>query len=217
MDDDLQNPPHEIIHLIHKMQEGYDVVFGKFKQKKHVLYRRIGTKIINVLNSQIFHKPQEITLSNFRIIKKDVIQRILQYNTGFPYIPGLILLFVDNVGNVLVEHHERKIGKSNYTLYRIFQLVARLLFNYSSFPLKLMSLAGLICCIMSLGICALVILKALLWGTNVPGWASIVALISLFNSFIMLMFGLTGEYLSRILSQLSYSQSYQIKEVLKHE
>jgi len=115
MDDDLQNPPSEIHKLFNRIEEGYDLVFGKFPLKKHSFYRRIGSKIINYLNGVIFNKPKDITLSNFRIFTKSVSDRALSYKTNYPYIPGLLLLHSSEIGNVLTLHEERKIGKSNYT------------------------------------------------------------------------------------------------------
>ena len=57
MDDDLQNPPSEIINLINKIttEEKYDLVIGKFREKKHPLYRRIGSMFVGYLNEKIFY------------------------------------------------------------------------------------------------------------------------------------------------------------------
>ena len=142
MDDDLQNPPKEIIKLIEKINEGYDLVFAKFKQKKHILFRRLGSRIIKLLNEKIFNKPKKIILTNFRIFNKSVADRVSKYKTFYPYIPGLLLLFSSSIGNVETEHHVRETGKSNYSIFKILKLVSRLLFNYSSFPLKLLTIVG---------------------------------------------------------------------------
>jgi glycosyltransferase involved in cell wall biosynthesis len=217
MDDDLQNPPAEIIHLINKMNEGYDAVFGKFKQKKHSFTRRMGSKFIGYLNTKIFNKPCDITLSNFRIIRMDVVKRILEYRTGFPYIPGLILMFSNQMANVLVEHRERMEGKSNYTARKILQLTARLLFNYSSFPLRVLSKFGVFLALFGFLVGLFAFIRAVFYKINIPGWASTVVLITFFNGFCILLLGIMGEYLSRIMSQLSSQNSYQIKKVIKSE
>ncbi|MCK9236791.1 MAG: glycosyltransferase family 2 protein [Thiopseudomonas sp.] len=144
MDDDLQNPPSELKHLINKIKNSeYDLVFGKFREKKHAAHRRMGSKIIGYLNKKVFKKPDNITLTNFRIVKREVIERVLRHKTPYPYIPGLLLLYASNVGNVFVEHHERDVGSSNYTLPKILSLVSRLLINYSSYPLRLLSRADI--------------------------------------------------------------------------
>ena len=64
------------------------------------------------------------------------------YQTSYPYIPGLALMFSANPANVMVEHKPRPVGKSNYNLFKIAELVMRILFNYSSYPLRLVSFIG---------------------------------------------------------------------------
>ena len=81
LDDDLQNPPAEIVHLIRAAGEGHDVVFGRFRQKQHAAYRRLGSRMVGLLNDRIFHKPEDLVLSNFRIIRRDVVDRVCAYRT----------------------------------------------------------------------------------------------------------------------------------------
>jgi len=217
MDDDMQNPPKEIAHLIDKANQGYDVVFGRFRAKKHNLARQLGSRIVGYLNTKIFLKPKDIQLSNFRIIRSDVIQRILKYQTSFPYIPGLILMFSEKAGNVTVEHHSRKVGKSNYSLIRIMKLVGTILFNYSSFPIKFFGGAGALIALASFIFGIIIILKRLTTGTQVAGWATVVVLLSFLGGYIILMLALLGEYLSRIANRMSQNKSYTVKEVIQGE
>ncbi|MGO9872195.1 MAG: glycosyltransferase family 2 protein, partial [Acidimicrobiia bacterium] len=57
MDDDLQNPPEEIIHLIDEAMTGPDVVFGKFRHKQAAPHRTLGSKAIGLINRRIFGQP----------------------------------------------------------------------------------------------------------------------------------------------------------------
>jgi glycosyltransferase involved in cell wall biosynthesis len=217
MDDDMQNPPEEIIHLIDKTYEGYDVVFGKYSEKKHNLFRRMGSKIIDYLNYKIFTKPKEITLSNFRIIEKSVVDRILSYQTLFPYITGLSLMLSHKTGNVQVQHQKRSLGKSKYTLRKILDLVATILFSYSSFPIRFFGIVGFMIASASFVLGLILILKKLIAGFNVAGWTSLMVLFSFVGGYIIFMLSMLGEYLSRITNQTSSRQGFYIKEVVKSE
>lgn len=217
MDDDMQNPPEEITHLIDMANQGYDTVFGRFRSKKHSFMRKLGSGIVGYLNTKIFQKPKDIQLSNFRIIRRDVIQRILEYQTSFPYIPGLILMFSEKAGNVTVEHHPRKVGKSGYSMIRILKLVGTILFNYSSFPIKFFGVAGALIALTSFVFGVIFILKRLTRGTQVAGWTTVVVLLSFLGGYIILMLALLGEYLSRIANRMSQKKSYTIKEVIHSE
>jgi glycosyltransferase involved in cell wall biosynthesis len=217
MDDDLQNPPEEIIHLIHKGGEGYDLVFGQFRSKQHASYRRVGTRIIGAINIRVFHKPDDLVLSNFRLIRRDVVDRICNYQTGYPYIPGLALMFAANPANVMVEHQPRPVGKSNYNWFKITELVMRILFNYSSYPLRLVSLIGGGIAALSLLLGVYFLIKALFVGTSVQGWASVVVLLSFFNGIVILILSMLGEYTIRLLQQTSQANSYHIKEIVRSD
>ncbi len=215
MDDDLQNPPEEIIHLIHKAAEGHhDLVLGRFRTKQHASYRRWGSKVINWLNGKIFDKPEGLVLSNFRLLHKDVVKRICDYQSPFPYIPGLALMFSSSRANVEVDHQPRRVGQSSYNFIRIATLVATILFNYSSFPLRLVMGIGLGVSLASFLFGVTVLVKGVFHHAAVPGWTTLVVLLSFFNGMLMLMVGILGEYMVRVLTQASGSSPYQVKEVV---
>ena len=215
MDDDLQNPPEEIAHLIRKAAEGHhDLVLGRFRTKQHASYRRWGSRVVNWLNGRIFDKPEGLVLSNFRLLHGDVVKRICDYQSPFPYIPGLALMFSASPANVDVDHQPRRVGQSSYGFLRIATLVATILFNYSSFPLRLVMGIGLGVSLASFLLGAAVLIKGFIHGSQVPGWTTLVVLLSFFNGMLMLMVGILGEYMVRVLTQASGGSPYQVKEVV---
>ena len=115
---------------------GYDVVFGKFERKQAAGYRRLGSKLISMINRRIFGQPPDLAVSNFRILRRDVVDRICASRTAHPYITGQALMYSSNRANVPVRHEPRPVGKSNYSLMRILRLVFTILFSYSSYPLR---------------------------------------------------------------------------------
>lgn len=212
MDDDLQNPPSEIYKLVAKIEEGYDLVFAEFEQKKHASYRKFGTKVIDWLNKKIFHKPENIVLTNFRIFTRALAQRIIKYRVNEPYIPGLLLMHASKIGNTLTKHAKRDDGESNYSLGKILLLVSRLLFNYSSYPLKALSIIGAFISLISFAWGLFMIINQLFYGSEVQGWTTLVALLSFLNGFVILLLGVLGEYVIRISKTLSHDSSYHIAE-----
>ena len=215
MDDDLQNPPEEIIHLISKAHEGYDLVIGRFKEKKHSFYRRVGSILVGAINRRIFHKDKDLVLTNFRIIRRDVVERVCAYKTSYPYIPGLTLMFSNNRANVRVEHREREAGKSSYNLASILKLVFTILFNYSSYPLRLVGGIGIVVSAFSFFLGMFYLGIALFRGTRTPGWTTIVVLLSFSNGLLILILSMIGEYVVRVLNQISSSESFHIKEIVR--
>ncbi|MEZ9601589.1 glycosyltransferase family 2 protein [Vibrio sp. 10N.286.46.A8] len=212
MDDDLQNPPSEIKKLLNKIEEGYDLVFAEFEQKKHASYRKLGTKVVDWLNNKIFGKPDNIVLTNFRIFTKSLAKRVIKYRVNEPYIPGLLLMHASKIGNTLTKHAKRDDGESNYSLGKILILISRLLFNYSSYPLKALSVVGVVISVASFSWGLFMIINQLVYGSDVQGWTTLVALLSFLNGFIILILGVLGEYVIRISKTLSHDCSYHIAE-----
>lgn len=212
IDDDLQNNPNEIKKLIDKANNGYDLVIGNYKEKKHNLIRRIGSKIINKLVLKIFYGGKNIKLSNFRIIKRDIIQRFLEVSYTYPYIPGLLLSLSLNASNVDVAHNERLFGKSNYTINKIVKLVFNIVFGFSLMPLNFIILLGFFFSALSFLIGAIFLFLKVISVVSVPGWTSIIVLISIFNGLIFLILGMIGQYIIKFAKPSNIHEKYFITE-----
>jgi len=217
LDDDLQNPPEEMVRLLEKGREGYDLVCGKFRAKRHEAYRRLGSKLIALVNEKIFRKPRDFSLTNFRVMERKLVDRICAYRTAFPYVNGLAVMLSGRMANVLVEHHERRDGKSGYSLGRILKLVLTILFNYSAYPLRLVCAIGLCVSSASFVLGVYFLLKGLFLHSSVPGWTSIVTLLAFFNGFSTLMLGMLGEYTIRILNSSADQRSYHVREICRFD
>lgn len=214
MDDDLQNPPEEIAKLIQSVQEGHDLVIGRFESKQHSLVRRLGSQFVGWLNRKVFDVTDNLVLSNFRIIRRDVVDRICEDKSFAPYIPGLVLKYSSQRCNVLVRHLPRAEGKSNYTWKKILRLVTTILFNHSSIPLRYGAAFGFLVAGVSFLLSLYFLLEAMVRGTNAPGWASLVVMLSFFNGVLILLLSIIGEYIVRILREIGTQRSYEIKEIV---
>lgn len=218
LDDDLQNPPEEIIHLVNKADEGHDLVFGRFHSKKHAAYRRAGSRMVSAINERVFGKPRDLTVSNFRLLDRTVVTRMCEYRTNYPYITGLALMFAGNPANADVEHHPRASGASNYTFPRIAQLMMRILFNYSSWPLRVVAFFGFAVSAVAFLLGAAYLIRALfIEPASVPGWTTLVVLLSFFNGVTLMILAMLGEYLTRLLNQTSQQLAYQVKAIVRSD
>lgn len=215
LDDDLQNPPEEIPKLVEKLNEGYDAVFGSYNNKQDKFYKNLGSVMIRMLNHRIFNVKNNLRFSSFRIIKKEVIDQIKDIKTKFPYISGMILGTTRNIANVTLLHEKRKYGKSNYTVKKLLNISFNLLINYSTIPLRFFGYIGLIVSFMSFSIGSIFIIRKILSGGAPTGWTSLVVLISFYNTLILIIFFVIGEYISRILKESSNAKQYSIRSIWK--
>jgi polyisoprenyl-phosphate glycosyltransferase len=212
MDDDLQNPPEEALKLIDSAMQGHDVVFGQFERKQSAGYRRIGTHLIGMINRKIFLQPADLVVSNHRILRRDVVDRICDARNAYPYITGQALMYSSNRANVTVRHDTRPAGKSNYSLVRILTLVFTILFSYSSWPLRAAAIGGFAVAGLSFLLGGFYLLSATWRDTPVPGWTTLVVLVSVFSGLIIAMLSMIGEYIVRTLDAVSTRESYHVSD-----
>ncbi|MDD4776004.1 MAG: glycosyltransferase family 2 protein [Syntrophomonas sp.] len=140
IDDDLQHPPEEIPVLLEKIQSGYDVVFGIPREKHHQVYRNWGSRLIDNLVNAIFPRAAGIRRSSFRIMTRELLDRMLAQVRTPVYMAALILTHARRPGEVEVKHQPRQYGRSNYNIGKTLLMTRNLLINYSCLPWKWVAL-----------------------------------------------------------------------------
>lgn len=215
IDDDLQNPPEEIVKLLVEAAAGdRDAVFGAFDRKHAQRHRRLGSHLIGMINRRVFGQPRDLTVTNFRLLRRDVVDRIAADRSAYPYITGLSLLYSHNRGNATVAHAARPTGRSNYNLLRIARLVLTILFSYSAFPLRLSAAFGALVALVAFATGGVYLIAGLSGSVRVQGWTTLVVLLSFFNGVTILMLSMLGEYIVRTLNQTSSREPYHVIDVV---
>lgn len=215
LDDDGQTPANEVMTLINKINEGYDVVFGKYSHKHHSKFRNWGSKVNDFMACKLINKPKDLYLCSYFVARKFVIDEILHYDNPYPYIRGLLLRTTSKMCNVSINHRDRLVGESTYTLKKLFNLWFNGFTAFSIKPLRISAIIGLIAALFSF----ILIMYALIQKVTNPsleiGWTSLISVISFFSGLILMTLGLIGEYIGRIYISLNKSPQYVIKEVSK--
>ena len=198
MDDDFQHPPEEVRKLVDEIENGYDVVFSKYIEKKHHLLRNLGSKFNNLVATILLNKPRELYLSSFKAMSRFVIDELVKYKGPYPYIDGLILRVTQKFVSVNVEHVSRATGKSGYTINKLISLWLNMFTNFSIIPLRLAVILGFIFSTVGI-ILALVFFIQKINNPDIPvGWASLAVSIFLLGSLQLFAIGMVGEYLGRM-------------------
>jgi glycosyltransferase involved in cell wall biosynthesis len=198
MDDDLQNPPSEVLKLLGIAEsEQRDVVYATYERKEHAWWRNLGSTFTNFIADYVVDKPKKLYLSSFRCITRLVADEVAKSRNPHPYIDGLIFQITQNAGVARVRHVEREQGRSGYTLRKLVRLWMSMLVNFSVLPLRLMTLAGMITS--ALGFLAVIeVMLEHLLKRNPTGWSSLMAAILLLSGMQLLLLGILGEYVGRI-------------------
>jgi len=213
MDDDLQTPPDEMGKLIDELEKNnYDVVFAKYKTENKSIFRVFGSFVNDRMANILAEKPKNVTINSYFIMKKYIANEIIKYGHAYPYMGGLIFRVTQNVGNILIQHRDRKIGKSNYTLKKLLQLWFNGFTNFSVQPLRISSVFGLFFSITGFVYLLIIIIRKII-NPGIPvGWTSIMAGIIFFGGIQLLSIGLLGEYIGRLFLSINKKPQYVIKE-----
>lgn len=135
MDDDLQHKPCDIKRLYAKIKQGYDIVYGIPQNRDYGFYRKFGSKLTNFLFNMISSKPDNIRVSSYRIMSKNLLKKITDDDYSFVYISALVLKQDVNIANIEVSHYNRKYGDSNYNIFKLSKLFIKLFIYYGKFSL----------------------------------------------------------------------------------
>lgn len=211
MDDDFQNPPSEVSKLVEKAKEGHDVVYTRYPEKKHALWRNWGSSFNNAVATVMLRKPRDLYLSSFKLLHSFTVKQILKYEGPYPYIDGLILRVTRRIGVVEVQHADRAQGKSNYTLEKLFRLWMNMFTNFSILPLRIATVLGLLCSALGVIFGILVVIEWL-QNPNLPvGWASVAFLLVMFSGVQLIVMGMVGEYVGRIFMLKNASPQFIVR------
>ena len=213
IDDDLQVPPEEIPKLIKKQRDSNsELVYGVYGNKKHNPFRNIGSNLVQKIIQHTFKAKGPIT--SFRLLSFSLCERIRNHKQGFVYIEGLFFWHTENITRVEVEHRKRLVGKSNYSVGKLFRLAINLIFNFTTLPLRVIIGLGILFSIVSFAIGIFFILRKIIY--EVPlGYTSIIVSIYFTSSVLLLILGVIGEYLSRLYALQNSRPQFSIKEILK--
>lgn len=216
MDDDLQNPPSEVLRLLaHAQQSRKDVVYTRYASKEHASWRNLGSRFTNRVADWLLDKPKGLYLSSFRCMSAFVAEQVTRYDGPFPYVDGLILQVTQSIGSFEVQHLPRAHGRSNYTFRRLVRLWLNMFVNFSVMPLRLATVAGFALSVAGLLGSLWVIGEALRVGTP-PGWASLSVAVLLLSGVQLTMLGLIGEYLGRLYLTANRKPQSVIRDVTRN-
>ena len=213
MDDDLQNPPEEILPMLNKLEEDseIDVVIGVPKEPRKSLVRKLGSNYLNYITSKILDKPAALRMASFRVMRRRLVDEIKTNQTANPAFGSLLLNYTRNIVNIEVKNNERKYGESGYSLRKSIRLFLNNVLNNSTLPLRIASNIGISSSFVGLILAGFFLFKHLTGEIVVPGWTSLIVIMLFFFGLILFSLGVIGEYLIRILTEVNHSRQYVVK------
>ena len=236
MDADLQNDPLDIERLLQKLDEGYDVVSGwRANRKDGFILRRLPSIFANRLIARLTGVHLHDFGCTLKAYRREVIEHINLYGELHRFIPVLAKLAGAEITEIKVRHHPRTRGKSKYGISRTIRVILDLitikfLMSYSTRPIQIFGLMGLLSLFAGLGICSYLSIGKLFFPAGIQsGWLSyiysetslvqrmpmlILGVLLLFIGVQFITMGLLGELMVRTYHESQRKPIYVIREIV---
>ncbi len=217
IDDDFQNPPSEIVKLVEKIGDGYDVVYAQYARKRHHVLRNLGSRFNNLVSSILIQKPLDLYLCSFKAINRFVIDELVKYKGPYPYIDGLILRITRRYATVPVRHEPRADGKSGYTFRKLMSLWLNMFTNFSILPLRLAMVLGFLLAAVGMVVAVVSFVERLRHPELPRGWASLIISMLLLSGVQLVAVGMVGEYLGRLFMKDNGNPQFVVRRKVSGE
>lgn len=212
MDDDGQTHPSQLGKLFKTFDEGYDLVYGYYPDKKHSWFRNLGSRFNDFTVNTMIKKPRDVRTSSYFVVRKFVRDYSIQYTGPYTYLLGLFMRCTQNIASVPVQHFEREVGESNYTLKALIGLWSDII-GFSVIPLRMASVTGFLSAAVGMVAAIIVFIMKFVRPDMSMGWPSLMCAIFFFFGLNFMFLGMIGEYLGRLFLSMNKEPQYVIREL----
>lgn len=214
MDVDLQDPPHLIPEMIRCIEEeGYDSVATRRVTRKgeppirSFFARRFYGLINKISDADIVDGARD-----FRMMKRDMVNAILSMPEYNRFTKGIFGWVGFKTKWIEFENVERAAGETKWSFWKLFRYALEGVIAFSTVPLTIVSLIGVIVCIIAFLFLLFVVIRAVIFGDPVAGWPSLICVISFLSGIQLLGIGVVGMYLSKTYLETKKRPIYIKKE-----
>jgi len=212
MDCDLQHPPEVVSKLIAKWEEGYDVVYTRRRPNKNLSWlKRRTSSLFYTLMDKMSDLKLESGTADFRLMNRNVLDAFAHLNESELFIRGLVKWAGFKQTAIEYEPRERYSGQSKYNLKRMLSFAFRGITAFSVRPLQMIAYLGIFLFLISMILVPYALISYLM-GNTVSGWTSLMISVIFFGSLQLLMTGVVGLYISKLVIQSKQRPHYFIRD-----
>lgn len=213
MDVDLQDPPELIAAMVEQWRAGFDVVLAKRSDRSSDSALKRSTaqafyRIIGRLSDTVI--PADV--GDFRLIDARVVEALRSYPERMRFMKGIFADVGFRTTSVSYVRPVRAAGETKFNGRKLFNLALEGIVSFSTAPLKIWTYVGLAASLLAIGMLVYIIIKTLVFGNAVPGYASLISVILFFNGLLLMGLGVQGEYIARIFAEVKARPLYLVRE-----
>ena len=208
----MQTHPSQIIRLKEKMDEGFDIVYGYYPEKKESFFRRMGSALNHFTVRMLIHKPKWLKTSSYWMIRKYVRDYAITYTHPSVHLQGVFLRITDNIACVPIEHFKREVGTSTYTLKKLIKLYSNII-GFSMTPMRIVTSTGCVFSLIGFITGLIMFIRKLIYPAILEGWTSLIGAMCFFSGVILISLGVVGSYVGRLFVGQTKSPQYVVRDL----
>lgn len=212
LDDDLQNPPEEIPRLLAALGPEVDVVYGAPEREQHGLLRDAASRLTKLALQGAMGAETARHVSAFRAFRTELRDAFAAFGGPLVSIDVLLTWGTTAFTHLRVRHDPRASGRSGYTLRRLVTHALNMVTGFTTIPLQLASLLGLLCAGFGVLVLVYVLAVFVLAGGVVPGFPFLASVVAIFSGVQLFALGIIGEYVGRIHLRTMDRPAYLVRE-----
>ncbi|MEL6813888.1 MAG: glycosyltransferase family 2 protein [Cyanobacteria bacterium J06598_3] len=213
IDADLQDPPELIEALVTKWKEGYDVVYAKrrSRQGETWLKKTTANSFYRVMES-MSKVPIPRDTGDFRLLDRRVVEVLKQLPERTRFMKGLFAWVGYRQAEVLYDREPRYSGETKWNYWRLWNFAIDGIVSFSVAPLRVWSYVGITFASISFLYGAFLLVRTLISGNDVPGYASLMVGMLFLGGVQMMSLGVLGEYLGRVYEEVKGRPLYLVRD-----
>ena len=218
MDADLQHPPELIPTMIEHWLEGYDMVIAvRSNRGDESLLKRNFAKIFYSIVRRLSETPFEEDAGDFRLFDRRVIAALRRLPETNRVMKGLFAWVGFKRKCITFNVPERVGGATKWSFSKLWNIALDGIFSVTTLPLKIWSYLGAATAMAGFIYIGYVLLQTLIYGIDVPGYASLVTITLFFSGVNMIGLGIIGEYLGRVHNEVKRRPTYLVRDLVGFE
>ena len=213
IDADLQDPPELILDMIKYYEEGYDDVYAKRRSREGESWLKKFTskKFYRVLQS-VSRVPIQTDTGDFRLLSRRAIEALKSFPEKQRYTKGMFSLIGFKKKEIEFDRDPRVAGETKWNYLKLIDLAIEGITSFTVAPLRIATILGILCAGGSFIYIIFMLAKTLVYGIDVPGYASLVCIMLMLGGIQLLCLGVIGEYIGRIFIEVKNRPLYFIDE-----
>lgn len=212
IDVDLQDPPELIADFVRLWREGFEVVVGqRIERDADTRAKRMTSRLFYRLFNKIASRPIEADVGDYRLMSRRAVDATLELRERNRFMKGLFSWVGFRTASVPYERPARAAGTTKFNYWKLWNFALDGITSFSTIPLKVWTYVGGTVAVAAIVYMVIITLRTLLFGRDVPGYASLMVVMLMLGAVQLISLGIIGEYLGRLYMETKQRPIYLVQ------